>query len=319
MVDIPNNVGASPALTDPNRPTVANTPVETPKNSKYAPGARVRGYEFKGGDYRDKANWTPLTGDAFLSSFSNLDANTATLVKGIATGAFPAPDLSNPKNQELVAMARRVNPEFTTATKKPTPAQLSIDKAFGRDYAEWTTGGGAAGLRRQLETLVDATKTLGSSNRITGPLVGRLPKSVQQVVAPAAVDVKADVEQTIQQSLKNILGGAFTQAEATGLIERAYDPTQPEASNIRRINRAIKELKERAAVKENAASYYELHGTLVGWKNPNPRIKITPTGQGAPPPSASPKAKDTPPPAGVKPEEWANIPAEERASVWGVK
>jgi hypothetical protein len=143
------------------------------------------------------------------------------------------------------------------------------------------------------------------------------------------VDVKADVEQTIQQSLKNILGGAFTQAEAAGLIERAYDPTQPEASNIRRINRAIKELEERAAVKENAASYYELHGTLVGWKNPNPRVKITPPGQGAPPPAgpraadtpppAGPRAADTPPPAGVLPEEWANIPMKERVEIWGRK
>jgi hypothetical protein len=237
--------------------------------------------------------------------------------------------LSNPKNQELVSMARRYNPEFTTATKKPTPAQLSIDKAFGKDYTEWTAGGGSAGIKRQLETLRDATKTLGSSNRITGPLVGRLPKAVQQIAAPAAVDVKADVEQTIQQSLKNILGGAFTQAEAAGLIERAYDPTQPEASNIRRINRAIKELEERAAVKENAASYYELHGTLVGWKNPNPRVKITPPGQGAPPPAgpraadtpppAGPRAADTPPPAGVLPEEWANIPMKERVEIWGRK
>ena len=315
MADTLNTVGASPALVEPSNPAAAKAQVETPKNSKFAPGARVRGYEFKGGDYRDKANWTPLTGDAFLSS---LDTNTATLVKAIATGAFPAPDLSNDKNKELVSMARRYNPEFTTATKKPTPAQLSIDKAFGKDYAEWTAGGGYVGVNRQLETLRDATKTLSSSNRITGPIVGRLPKAVQQIAAPAAVDVKADVEQTIQQSLKNILGGAFTQAEAAGLIERAYDPTQPEASNIRRINRAIKELEERAKVKENAASYYEVHGTLVGWKNPNPRVKITPSGQGAPPP-AGPRAADTPPPAGVTPEVWAHIPMKERVEIWGRK
>ena len=306
MSDPFSNIEASPALVDPNRPAVTNTTAETPKISKYAPGAKVRGYEFKGGDYRDKANWMPLAGEAFISSFPDLDPNTAALIKGIASKAFPSPDLTNPKNQELVAMARRYNPSFTTVTKKPTPAQLAVDKAFAKDYVEWTSGGGSAGIKRQLETLTDATKTLGSSNRITGPIVGRLPKFAQQVAAPAAVDVKADVEQTIQQSLKNILGGAFTQAEATGLIERAYDPTQPEASNIRRVNRAIKELEERAAVKENLANYYEINGTTVGWKNPNPRFKnVLPT------PTSSETKLDVP--RDVDPKDWARLTPEERA------
>ncbi|MXO67793.1 hypothetical protein GRI72_02960 [Altererythrobacter marinus] len=149
-----------------------------------------------------------------------------------------------------------------------TPGQRKVDEAFATDYADWTAGGGLAGLENKLRVLEEALDTIEGSDTITGPVFGRLPKFIQQMVNPASQDVRADVERAIQETLRQTLGAQFTQKEGEGILARTFDPTQNEESNARRLRNLISELRSSGAAKDSAARYYEQHGTIKGWTAP---------------------------------------------------
>ena len=147
-----------------------------------------------------------------------------------------------------------------------TEAQKKVDEKYAEEYVTWTAGGGSAGLENNLRLLEDAIDILDSSDTITGPVIGRMPKFIQQSINPNAVDVRADVERVIQQSLKSILGAQFAMREADQLFARSFDPTQSEESNIKRIRSTLNELRERGKAKDSAARYYEKNKTIAGWR-----------------------------------------------------
>lgn len=146
-----------------------------------------------------------------------------------------------------------------------TPAQEEVDKKFAVEQADWRNAGGLPTLTRQLDQLQDALNTLRTSDTITGPVLGRMPKWIQQAVNPKGPDVRAQVEDVIQRSLRQILGAQFTQVEGERMISRAFDPEQQEQSNIERLTRVITELRGQGAAKEASSRYYQKHGTLQGF------------------------------------------------------
>ena len=146
-----------------------------------------------------------------------------------------------------------------------TAGQKKADEAFAKDYAAWTAGGGMAGLETKLRVLEEALDVLESSDTITGPVFGRLPKFIQQMVNPQSQDVRADVEKSIQETLRQTLGAQFTAKEGESILARTYDPTQGEASNARRARNLIEDLRTQGAAKNSAARYFEENGTIAGW------------------------------------------------------
>lgn len=146
-----------------------------------------------------------------------------------------------------------------------TPAQEQADKKFADEYVAWRNTGGMPTLNRQLDQLQDALNLLRTNDTITGPVIGRMPKWIQQAIDPKAPDVKAQVEDVIQRSLRQILGAQFTQVEGERMIARAYDPEQQEQSNIGRLTRVIGELRGQGAAKEASSRFFEKHGTLQGY------------------------------------------------------
>lgn len=160
-----------------------------------------------------------------------------------------------------------------------TPGQSKVDQNYAQEYVDWRAAGGAAGLNNNLKLLGDAIDVLDGSDTITGPVYGRLPKFIQQMVDPRGPNVRADVERVIQQSLKAILGGQFAQKEAEQLFARSFDPTQQEQFNSARVRSTLNELRQRGDAKEAAARYYEQHGTLSGWEPQPVPQQQTPWGQ----------------------------------------
>lgn len=146
-----------------------------------------------------------------------------------------------------------------------TPAQEEADKKFAEKYVEWRNSGGMPTLNRQLDQIQDALNVLRTNDTITGPVIGRLPKFIQQYINPKAPDVRAQVEDVIQRSLRQILGAQFTAVEGERMIARAYDPEQQEQSNIARLNRVIQELRGQGAAKEASSRFFETQGTLKGY------------------------------------------------------
>ena len=146
-----------------------------------------------------------------------------------------------------------------------TPAQEQADKKFAEEYVLWRNTGGMPTLNRQLGQLQDALNILRTNDTISGPVLGRMPKWIQQAVDARAPDVRAQVEDVIQRSLKQVLGGQFAAIEATQLLARAYDPEQQERSNVDRIQRVVDELRGMGAAKEASARFFEKTGTLQGF------------------------------------------------------
>lgn len=187
------------------------------------------------------------------------------------------------ESSTIDAQIRRANAEAAAAQAKAnqaiaeagsgggqTTGQKKVDERYAQEYTDWAAAGGFSQLQSQLKLLADAVDVLENNDTISGPVIGRLPFAIQQMIDPRSKDVRADVERVIQTSLKQILGGQFAQKEAEQLFARTYDPTQPEGSNAKRIKDTLAELYNRGAVKDSAARYYESNGTLTGWTPPQP-------------------------------------------------
>lgn len=175
--------------------------------------------------------------------------------------------LANAQAEKAQAETNRLLAESGSGNRL-SPGQESADKTFAKDYAAWTAGGGMAGLENKLRVLEEALVTLEGSDTITGPVFGRLPKFIQQMINPASQDVRADVERAIQETLRQTLGAQFTQKEGEGILARTFDPTQGEVSNARRARNLITELRSSGTAKESASRYFENNGTISGWTAP---------------------------------------------------
>lgn len=159
-----------------------------------------------------------------------------------------------------------------TEGRKPTEAQKSVDTNFGKDYAEWVAGGGQADTRRQIVQLEEALGKLKSGKNLTGAFIGNLPDGVLNIFNPEAVSTRNAVEEVVQRNLRLVLGAQFTEKEGERLIARAYNPSQSEEENAKRVGRLLEQIKAGAAAKVSAAQYYEQNGTLRGWSGKLPTL-----------------------------------------------
>lgn len=152
-----------------------------------------------------------------------------------------------------------------------SPAQAAVDRKFATDYVEFVTGG-AADMQKSREELaaakarIDAAAQPGAKENLTGPGIGMTPDSVLSVVDPAAIDVRDTVANTVQRTLRTILGAQFTQKEGENLIARAYNTKLDEKDNSVRVGRLLTQIDRALKAKQEAAAYFEQNGTLEGYK-----------------------------------------------------
>lgn len=172
----------------------------------------------------------------------------------------------------------------------------AVDRTYAKDYVDWIQGGRPdaeksfnelAHARDRLRGYsIDAngekvptpkedimTRALGPTGRVTG-VIGALPtiagvdlgEMAQSIVTPGAADIRQVIEQTVQRSLRPILGAQFTEKEGERLIARVYNPLlQPEV-NSQRLDRLINMLAQAKQNKDAAAKYFETHNTLRGFQ-----------------------------------------------------
>jgi hypothetical protein len=158
------------------------------------------------------------------------------------------------------------------ATGKPLSiGQEAVDKKFADTYAEFVTGG-AADAARQIGQLNEALVTLKTNKEITGPLVGIIPENLQSFVVPEAAALRQTVQDVVQRSLKAILGTAFTQKDAEGLMARAFDPALKPEENTKRVERLLTQIDRANSDTQAAVDYFEKNGTLQGFKYNAPRL-----------------------------------------------
>jgi len=145
------------------------------------------------------------------------------------------------------------------------PGQKALDVAAAKDYQEWVSGS-RAGSMRSIAELKDASDRLLNTDNVSGEIRGNLPDWANTITGGGkAVDVREQVENMVQTSLRTTLGAQFTANEGERLIARAYNPTLPEHVNYRRLRSLATQLEEAAADRDAAAKHFEKYGTMEGY------------------------------------------------------
>lgn len=158
-------------------------------------------------------------------------------------------------------------------TAKPSIGETAADKQFGIDYAKYQAAGGSAEVEKNLRQLSEVQSALSEpGNAYTGAAKALIPESVRAFTSPEAVDARNKVEQSIQSSLRTVLGAQFTQKEGESLLARTYNPRLTPAQNAQNVQALIEQIRTAAQVKEDAARYFEENGTLKGWHGRIPQL-----------------------------------------------
>jgi len=142
-----------------------------------------------------------------------------------------------------------------------------LDETVAKEIAAWKTGGRTTAFTN-LQRLQSVINDLESGKNISGPVIGNLPAWVQAGVNPQSLQTKQAVDSVIQGSLKAILGGQFTEKEAQGMLERAYNPRLSEAANAANLKLIYNDLVGRSATLEGMANYVDQYGTVQGFQSP---------------------------------------------------
>lgn len=90
---------------------------------------------------------------------------------------------------------------------------------------------------------------------------------------------RADVQSTVMNSLRAILGAQFTEKEGERIIKNTWNESDSTENNLARIERLVTDLESKANAKDAQSKYYEGNRTLSGyqpvtnqrWQDQNPR------------------------------------------------
>ena len=155
------------------------------------------------------------------------------------------------------------------ALKPQTVGEKTIDRVFAADYEKWTIGNGFSETLSQINTLENVAKKLQDPKRkstLTGPVVSAQPDFARKRLYPESFAIQQDVEQSVQTSLRQIMGPQFTEKEGLMTLQRGFDPALNEAENAKKVIRLLNKLKLMVKAKQEAIDYYTENGTLTGFK-----------------------------------------------------
>lgn len=161
-----------------------------------------------------------------------------------------------------------VKPEKTAAAgdaakpPKSTEGEKVVDKEFAKEYNDWTSGG-AESARNEIVKLNNVADALRSGQVTTGGMTGMFP---DRMTTKETLRARADVESTVMNSLKAILGTAFTEKEGQRIIKATWNESDTTENNLARIERLIVDLENKASAKDDKSMYFSENGTLKGWK-----------------------------------------------------
>ena len=148
--------------------------------------------------------------------------------------------------------------------KKENPkseGMKALDKEFAKDYNEWTSGGKKTAAS-EIDKLSEVAKSLRDGGVTTGGLTGLFP---DRMTSNAVLKARSDVESTVMNSLKAIMGTAFTEKEGARVIKNTWNEADSTENNLARLERTIQDLKNRAMDTDKKATFYGDKGTLSGF------------------------------------------------------
>ena len=154
-----------------------------------------------------------------------------------------------------------------------TKGEISTDEKFGTFYVNYTEKGRGAKNIGNLENLEDAQAIMEYAAkkgiRISGidkGIIANRP-TLSAFFNPEGVMSQERVANVIQQSLKEILGGQFTEREGIALIQRGYNASLPPEENLQRLLNLKAQVQQIIQSEQDAVEYYENNNkSLSGYK-----------------------------------------------------
>lgn len=147
------------------------------------------------------------------------------------------------------------------------PQQKKIDDKVAEGIGDVLVGDADRKIASNLANLAFAKQVLSSGDTVSGPVLSILPDAIRRRIPGLSEGVAAQdaIRSVVQQTLRETLGAQFARVEGEMMLQRAYDPTQEEAENIRRLELLESELADYARAKEDAANYLNANGTMYGY------------------------------------------------------
>ena len=144
-----------------------------------------------------------------------------------------------------------------------TKGEVSTDEKFGTFYVNYIEKGRGAKNIANAERLEDAEFILKYAAKngigISGVPAGIIANrpTLSAFFNPEGVMSQERVASVIQQSLKEILGGQFTEKEGIALIQRGYNPSLSPEENLERLLDLKAQVDQIVESEQSAVNYYE--------------------------------------------------------------
>lgn len=185
--------------------------------------------------------------------------------EGLLSNRFKLAEMQRKQLGTLGKEALKTLGKTLGKTPPQTAGVKSLDQKMATELSKWQLQG-AADAAKSIAEMTGAVEALGESDKISGPLIGLMPKQLRDIAVPISGDVQDTIEQTAQRSLKAVLGGQFGQREGEMLLERTFNPRLDEKVNRQRAFRLLKMLEEATAAKNAALVYFQENGTMQGFR-----------------------------------------------------
>jgi hypothetical protein len=182
--------------------------------------------------------------------------------------------------KKLQSEASKMNAEASgksgSADMKLTEGQKTFDREFAKDHNEWTSGG-ANTARSEINKLQNVIGGLKNGSVTTGGLTGAFP---DRMTSESVLRARADVQSTVMNSLRAILGAQFTEKEGERIIKNTWNEADSTENNVARLERLVGDLSAKADAKDAKGSYFErMGGSLYGFQGGRSGVAQTPPRQ----------------------------------------
>lgn len=231
----------------------------------FAENARMKQSQSDKSKQRLSTNWVDVDNNPVLEKdgIPVDDNGTPIPTSELKRYSKPITPLEEARINQLNASTRSRSIEDGVSKKTLTPGELKADQEFSKDYQKWATGG-FSNVQSNLSKLKAVLADIKDPNTERGSVI--LPESVRARTNPGSVTAEQQVGNVIFQSLKEILGGQFTEKEGQKLVQQTYDPRLSDEDNAVKLEAAIKQLEDMALAKQASSQYFGEKGTLKGFK-----------------------------------------------------
>lgn len=153
---------------------------------------------------------------------------------------------------------------------KTNTAVKKFDEAFADELGK-TTPSQVANARQNVNRLMDAVELYAEAEKSGGTiersrLLPFLPDSVQALIAPDKFLAREQVRTAIQQSLREVLGAAFTRAEGESMMNRSFNLFLQPQANVEMVRKAVQVAETAIRDREDQIGYFQNNGTLFQFK-----------------------------------------------------